>query len=104
MAVGSAKDLAEAACKLAAALGGQEAPTSASVGSLVKLALNARPSVGGEEVARRLGGVLDAIGTLRNEHGSGHGRAEQEEVNGASAALAATAACAIARYLLGTVG
>jgi Abortive infection C-terminus len=103
-AVGSAKDLAEAMCKLAAAVGSQEVPASASVSSLVKLAVTGRPAVGGEDVARRLGGVLDALGALRNERGSGHGRAEQEVVSGLSAALAASAACAIARFVLSTNG
>jgi hypothetical protein len=44
---------------------GQPVPASASIGSLVKLALGGRPDVGGEDVARRLGGVLDALGALR---------------------------------------
>lgn len=78
--VGCAKEVAEAACKLVAVAHRAPVPASVSTSGLVKVALGCRSDVGGEDVVRRLGSVLDALGTLRNAVGTGHGRAEQDVV------------------------
>lgn len=102
-AVGAAKDLVEAASKLSLLKAGREPAARASVASLVKLALTASAGdTGGEEIARRLAGVVDALGDLRTNVGTEHGRAEQTEASAELAHLAASTACAVARFLLGT--
>lgn len=100
-AVGAAKELVEAASKLVLARAGTEPAARASVASIAKLALatgSSDPS--DEDLARRMGGVVEALGNLRMEVGTGHGRAEQDSVAAEVVRLAASAACAIARFIL----
>ncbi len=100
-AIGAAKDLVESACKLVATRAGEPVPADASVASLVKLALKASSSTPVDgDIARRLAGVIDAVGSLRNAVGTGHGRAEQAKADAELARLAASSACAIARFVL----
>jgi len=100
-AIGAAKELVEAASKLALARAGVEPAARASVASLAKLALTTEGSnPPGEDLARRMAGVVDALAELRTEVGTGHGRAEQEAVDPEAARLAASAACGVTRYIL----
>jgi hypothetical protein len=100
-AIGAAKELVEAACKLVLARAAVEPSARASVGSLAKQAL-AATSDGpeNEDLARRMSGVVEALGDLRTEVGTGHGRAEQQAANAEVARLAASVACGIARFVL----
>ena len=100
-AVGSAKELVEAASKVVLSRAGIEPAARASVASLAKLALTTQSGDSSDEdLARRLSGVVDAIGNLRMEVGTGHGRAEQDAVKAELARLTASAACGIARFIL----
>lgn len=100
-AVGAAKELVEAASKLVLARAGVEPAARASVASLAKLALATQSGDSlGEDLARRLSGVVETLGNLRTEVGTGHGRAEQAAVDAEIARLAASAACGIARFIL----
>jgi hypothetical protein len=73
------------------------------VASLAKLAQATRSSNSSDEdLARRLSGVVEALGNLRMELGTGHGHAEQDTVAAEIAWLAASAACGIARFVLST--
>lgn len=100
-AVGAAKELVEAASKVVLARAGVEPAARASVASLAKLALETQRSDSvNEDLARRLSGVVDALGNLRMELGTGHGRSEQDAVDAETARLAASAACGIARFVL----
>jgi Abortive infection C-terminus len=100
-AVGAAKELVEAASKVVLARAGAEPPARASVASPTTLALwtGSGDSSDGD-LARRLSGVVEALGNLRMEVGTGHGRAEQEAVDAEVARLAASVACGIARFVL----
>jgi hypothetical protein len=100
-AVGAAKELVEAASKVVLARAGMEPAARASVASLAKLALATRRSDSSDgDLARRVSGVVEALGNLRMEVGTGHGRAEQDAADAEVARLAASAACAIARFVL----
>jgi len=104
-AVGAAKELVEAASKVVLARAGVVPAGRASVASLAKLALATRSSNSSDEdLARRLSGVVEALGNLRMELGTGHGRAEQDAVAAEIAWLAASAACGIARFVLSSTG
>lgn len=101
-AIGAAKELAEAACKLVLVRAGVEPAARASVGSLVKQALSVTSNgPEDEDLARRMSGVVEALGDLRTEVGTGHGRAEQQAAHAEVARLAASVACGIARFVLG---
>lgn len=100
-AVGAAKELVEAACKLVLANAGVEPPARASVASLAKLALAGQDDASDDQdLARRLSGAVDAIGDLRTQIGTGHGRAEQAAADAEVARLAASAACGVARFIM----
>ena len=94
-AVGAAKDLAEAACKVMVDRAGEK-PAS-SLPALFKQALDigGRDDAAGD-VGRSLAGTVQRLAELRNAAGSGHGRAEQPTVTARDARLAGTAACGIA--------
>lgn len=100
-AVGAAKDLAEAACKLAIEHAGGAAPRSTDLQTLFKQTLYATgiEKVEGD-VGRSLAATVQRLAELRNAAGSGHGRASQPEVTARRARLATTAACGIAVFVL----
>jgi hypothetical protein len=100
-AIGAAKDLAEAACKVAIARAGEQVPSAASLTSLFKQAVATTGSESAEsDVGLRLSAVVHQLGELRNIAGAGHGRAAQPDISERGARLAATAACGIALFLL----
>jgi len=98
-AVGAAKDLAEAACRVVVDCAG--AKPASSLPALFKQALDA---AGRDDAATNVGKSLAAtvqrLAELRNAVGSGHGRAEQPTVTARDARLAANAACGVALFVL----
>ncbi len=100
-AVGAAKDLAEAACKLAIERAGGTAPRNADLPVLFKqtLGLTGIEKADGD-VGRSLAATVQRLGELRNAVGSGHGRASQPNVTARCARLAAAAACSITAFVL----
>ena len=102
-AVGSAKDLVEAACKVTLAHASQPVPASESLPTLFKRALGAPPPDGpGGELGRSLTAAVQRLAELRNVSGAGHGHAELRAVAPRDARIAATAAVAVCSYLLDT--
>jgi hypothetical protein len=103
-AIGAAKDLLEAACKLTIEHAGATAPPRAPLPALFAHAIEARPlgDAAGRKVARSLAATVQALAELRNEAGSGHGRVEAPVVPVGAARLAASAGVAVAAFLLGT--
>jgi hypothetical protein len=80
---------------------GVEPAARASVASLAKLALATRSgNFSDEDLASRLSGVVETLGNLGMEVGTGHGRVEQDAVDAEIAWLAASAACGVARFVL----
>ena len=101
-AIGAAKDLAEAACKVSIEHAGGTVPASDSLPGLFKKARAAAGAAAAEaDLGHRLAAVVDQLGRLRNVAGAGHGRADQREVTASEARLAAAAAAGIALFLLG---
>jgi hypothetical protein len=99
--VGAAKDLVEAASKVAIERAGQPAPGGQSPPTLFKLAAGAKGADKMEgDVGLRLSAVVGQLAELRNVAGAGHGRADQPELSEHGARLTATAAAGIALYLL----
>lgn len=100
-AVGAAKDLVEAACKVVIAAAGQAPSGGESLPGLFKQVTGLK---GGHEsrvdVGRSLAATVQRLAELRNLVGAGHGRAVQPEVTMQEARLAATAAYGVALYLL----
>jgi hypothetical protein len=99
-AIGAAKDLAEAACKVAIERTGGQVPSGASLTALFKQAAAGGVDNGESDVGLRLSAVVHQLGELRNIAGAGHGRAAQPDISERGARLAATAACGIALFLL----
>lgn len=101
-AIGAAKDLTEAACKIAIEHAGETAPASDALSGLFK---RARVALGIDasdpDLGHRLAAVVDQLAQVRNVAGAGHGRADQRQVTAREARLAATAACGVALFLLG---
>lgn len=101
-AVGAAKDLVEAAAKVCLERGGTGAPSNTALPALFKEALRASPAADpASELGRSLAATVQRLAELRNAAGSGHGRASQPAVSARDARLAASAACALAIFLLG---
>lgn len=99
--IGAAKDLTEAACKVAIERAGQFVPSGASLTVLFKQAAAASDADSSEsDVGRRLSAVVHQLGELRNVAGAGHGRAAQPDISERAARLAATAACGISLFVL----
>ena len=98
-AVGAAKDLAEAACKVIVDRGGEK-PAS-SLPALFKQTLDVagRDDAAGD-VGKSLAATVQRLAELRNAAGSGHGRAHQPAVTARDARLAGTSACGIALFVL----
>lgn len=104
-AVGSAKDLAEAASKIAIEAAGGTVPTAASLPALFKEALRASAVEDADgEIGRSLTATVQRLAELRNAVGSGHGRASQPGVSARAGRLAASAAVGITAFLLGVEG
>ncbi len=99
-AVGSAKDLTEAACKVAIECAGATPPANASLPTLFKEAATWRGGDASAEFGRSLSATVQRLAELRNAVGSGHGRAVQPDVTARDARLAASAACGLAGFLL----
>jgi len=101
-AVGAAKDLAEAACKVALEGAGHPASFSGSLPSLFKQAFAVvEPTAELDaSLGRSLAAAAQALAEMRNTAGAGHGRAAAIEVLDRHGRLAASAACAIACFLL----
>lgn len=101
-AIGAAKDLTEAACKISIEHAGGTTPAGDSLPGLFKRARAASGVDATEaDLGHRLAAVVDQLGQVRNAAGAGHGRADQREVSAREARLAATAACGVALFLLG---
>ena len=101
-AVGAAKELAEAACKVVLDHLGKQPPAGASLAALFKEARNAA-GVSDGDMGRSLSAAIEHLAELRNVAGSGHGRADAPQVSVGQARLAAGAASSIADFLLGSV-
>ena len=101
-AVGAAKELVEAACKVVLAHLGKQPPAGASLPTLFKDARNAA-GVSDGDLGRSLSATVERLAALRNVVGSGHGRANEPEVSVGEARLAAGAAGSLADFLLGSV-
>lgn len=101
VAVGAAKDLVEAACKITIELAGGPAPNKASLPSLFKDAarVSALETVD-SHLGRSLTAVVQRLADLRNTAGAGHGHAAQPHVTASEGRLAATAAIGIVIFLL----
>jgi hypothetical protein len=100
-AIGAAKDIAEASCKVAIERAGQSVPSAASLSALFKQAAAASGADGAEsDVGHRLAAVVHQLGEFRNLAGAGRGRAAQPELSDRGARLAAAAACGIALFVL----
>ena len=100
-AVGAAKDLIEAACKVVLSHAGSTIPAGASLPTLFKQAAGvADASASGGDLGRSLASTVQRLAELRNAVGAGHGRADQPAVTASDARLAATAACGLAVFLL----
>ncbi|MCC6832861.1 MAG: abortive infection family protein [Thermoleophilia bacterium] len=101
-AIGSAKELLEAACRVILTAGGDAPTPSEGLTALVKdvMGNDQQPSKRVQSLARRLASVADALAVLRNEAGSGHGRAQPSSATAADAELASGAAITLVRYLL----
>jgi len=98
-AIGAAKELVEAACKVVLAANGQLIGTRDSLPAMFS---EARRVVGlGEgDLGRSLAATVDRLGRLRNAAGSGHGHAEAPTIGMAEARLAASSANGLVSYLL----
>ncbi len=81
-AIGAAKDLAEASCRLSIEHGGGTVPASDSLPGLFKKARAAAGADAAEaDLGHRLAAVVDQLAQVRNVAGAGHGRADQHEVS-----------------------
>lgn len=102
-AIGAAKELVEAACKLNIERSGQEAPAAASLPTLFKQASHAQDAEAEESespLGRSLASVVQRLAELRNAVGAGHGHASPPQVSARDARLAASTGTAIAAFLL----
>jgi hypothetical protein len=101
-AIGAAKDLVEAACKVAIERGGEVASRNIDLPRLFRLTLP-DDAARGSELGRSLVTVVQRLATLRNIAGAGHGQASLEDASAANARLAASAACGLAEFILGGI-
>ena len=99
--IGSAKDLAEAASKVAIALAGGETSSNEDLPALVKKALQATTrDPDADDLAKRLVSATQQLAHVRNTAGIGHGRNDQPDVSRRAGRLAAATALAVAEYML----
>ena len=105
-AVGAAKDLAESACKVVLAHAGATPSPGSSLPALFKHAhaVAASPAAGPDsDLGRSLAATVQRLAELRNRAGAGHGRDAPGDLDAAHARLAATAAGAVADFILSSV-
>jgi Abortive infection C-terminus len=96
---GAAKNLVEAAALVVLERAGQGAPPGrTSVSTLMRAACEASDTP--PELARRLASVVQVVAEMRNASDAGHGQATRAEVPSGEAQLAASAAVAMAGFLL----
>ena len=104
-AVGAAKDLVESACKIVLAHAGATPSSGSSLLALFKQAHAVATSPAGHDsdLGRSLTTTVQRVAELRNRAGAGHGRDAPGDLDASHARLAATAAGAIADFILSTV-
>ncbi len=101
-AIGAAKDLVEAACKIRIERAGGSFGRSDSLPTLFKATREATGiQAPGEEVAKSLAATVQRLAELRNAVGAGHGQASVPKLGEREARLAATTASGVAGFLLG---
>jgi hypothetical protein len=98
VAVGAAKNLAEAVALVVLQRSGQEPSGRSSVSTLVREACDAADKP--DDLAKRSASIVQAVADLRNALDAAHGQAARAETPCAEARLAASAAVAIAAFLL----
>ena len=100
-AIGAAKELVEAACKVVIERAGQSASNGASLPTLYKQAHAAQGvDASGGSLGTSLTSTVQRLAELRNAVGTGHGRASSSDVPARDARIAASAGLAIAEFLL----
>ena len=101
-AVGAAKDLVEAACKVALEQAGSTISGKESLPALFKRATSDGGAEGDDAglVGRSLASTVQRLAELRNVAGAGHGHASVLEMSGREARLAASAASGVADFVL----
>jgi hypothetical protein len=100
-AVGAAKNLIEAACKIRIEHAGGAYRRGDSLTNLFKAARETgEVAVPGEDLARSLNATVQRMAELRNAVGAGHGQASAPALGRRDARLAAGAATSVAAYLL----
>jgi hypothetical protein len=102
-AIGAAKDLVEAACKISIERAGVPVSGNQSLPALFKQACSANRDDGsvGEDLGRSLTTTVLRLAELRNAAGAGHGRASVPDRSAREAHLAASAACGVVAFLFG---
>jgi hypothetical protein len=100
-AIGAAKDLVEAACKISLEQVGVPITASQSLPTLFKQACDATNDGGsvGEDLGRSLTSTVQRLAELRNAAGAGHGRASVPTRSARDAYLATSAACGVVAFL-----
>jgi hypothetical protein len=99
-AIGAAKDLVEAACKVALGRAGTPLPRNPDLPRLFKLAL-LDDATRGSDVGKSLAATVQRLAELRNAAGAGHGHAALPDASASQSRLAASAAVAVADFILG---
>jgi hypothetical protein len=95
-AIGAAKDLVEAACKVKLERRGEEIPRNLTLPQLFKAASGDERL----ELGRALSTTVQKLAELRNSAGAGHGHAQLPDSAARDARLAAGSAVALVRHLL----
>jgi hypothetical protein len=106
-AIGAAKDLLEAACRVRLEVAGEGMTASdrSSLPTLFKHALSCSEGRNlGDDLAKSLTATVGRLAELRNDAGAGHGRADQPQIKPQTARLAATAAWGVAQLLAADFG
>jgi hypothetical protein len=104
-AIGAAKDLAEAACKVVIEHAGEALPESASFTTLFKQAHRAvavSADAPDSDLGRSLAATVQRLAELRNIAGAGHGHAAPPALAVGHARMAAAASTGVAQFLLVT--
>lgn len=99
-AIGAAKDLVEAACKVRIESRGASFTPGESLPKLFKTAREPGASGPSDEVAKSLAATVQRLAELRNAVGAGHGRASAPNLGEREGRLAASAGCAVAAFVL----
>jgi Abortive infection C-terminus len=100
-AIGEAKELVEAACKITIKRAGQTASSGAALPALFKQAHTATGAdAPGSPLGNGLAPTVQRLAELRKAVGTGHGRASSSDVPARDARIAASAAVAVSEFLL----